>query len=216
MKKFFLLSLIVFVFLTGCIPLLLQDKQEFVVEVVGVSYLEEVKDWYQPSYSDYWAQDYPVIVLYYENNTSQYATRTNFYEQSGDFVAAAGEIVDNTAIKDNLNSIWKSYSPEYDVDVWYQQDAGEWQARVKPLSKDVVPTPNFLFLVEFEKVQGENYYKVTEISSKSPDENDRYHLGNIQVDSSHGFAVFAQRMPSTKVTLESETKILGAEVVWPK
>ncbi|WP_233185639.1 hypothetical protein [Thermotoga sp. SG1] len=131
MKRFFLLLVVALLLLTSCLPLP-EEKHEFIVEVVGNTYLSNVMNWYQPSYSDYWLQEHPVLVLYYEDNTNSYNERQGFYEQSGDFVAAAGEIVDTSNLEDDLTNIWQSYTPIYDVDVWYQGDEGGWQARVRP------------------------------------------------------------------------------------
>ncbi|WP_233185640.1 hypothetical protein [Thermotoga sp. SG1] len=67
-----------------------------------------------------------------------------------------------------------------------------------------------------EFVKNDEYFRVLSITEPSYDPNkDVYHLGQVYRDSTHGFAVFVQKIPS-KVTLESETKIFGAEVVWPK
>jgi len=59
------------------------------------------------------------------------------------------------------------------------------------------------------------FYAITEPSYDQA--NDVYHLGQVDRDSTHGFAVFVQEVLSSKtVTPESERKILGAEVVWPE
>ncbi|WP_231556108.1 hypothetical protein [Thermotoga neapolitana] len=63
MKRFFLLSVVAFLLLTSCLPIL-EEKHEFIVEVVGNAYLNDVKNWYQPSYSDYLIQEHPVLLLY--------------------------------------------------------------------------------------------------------------------------------------------------------
>ncbi|WP_244857345.1 hypothetical protein [Thermotoga neapolitana] len=126
-------------------------------------------------------------------------------------VGTAGEIVDT----ERLTSIWQNYTPIYDVDVWYQYDEDEWQARVRPLSR-LELVGNRVFLVKFVK-DGE-YFRVLSITEPSYDQaNDVYHLGQVDRDSTHGFAVFVQEVLSSKtVTPESERKILGAEVVWPE
>lgn len=220
MKRFFLLSVVAFLLLTSCLPIL-EEKHEFIVEVVGNAYLNDVKNWYQPSYSDYLIQEHPVLLLYYESGTdpnSPYFQRQIFYEKNGDFVAAAGVIVGTAGEivdTERLTSIWQNYTPIYDVDVWYQYDEDEWQARVRPLSR-LELVGNRVFLVKFVK-DGE-YFRVLSITEPSYDQaNDVYHLGQVDRDSTHGFAVFVQEVLSSKtVTPESERKILGAEVVWPE
>ncbi|MCD6551630.1 hypothetical protein [Thermotoga sp.] len=212
MKRFFLLS-VVLVALASCVPLsFLEEKHEFIVEVVGDKYLNDVKDWYQTSYSDYWVQEHPVVVLYYDGS-GPYSERQEFYSKEKDFVAAGGEIVDTNNLKNNLNKTWSSYTPIYDVDVWWQVDADEWQARVRSLSR-LELVDNKVFLMEFKK--SDEYFLVQSITEPSHDsEKDVYHLGRLKRDSIHGFAVFVQEVPS-KITLVSNTKILGAEVVWPE
>jgi hypothetical protein len=217
MKRFFPFLGLILLILTACLPPL-EERHEFIVEVVGNAYLDDVMDWYQPSYGDYLVQEHPVIVLYYPDGSYAYSERAAFYEQNNDFVAAAGEIVDTADLKDDLNQIWSSYYPIYDVDVWWQADQGEWQARVKSLSKSVEFAPQSLFVVQFqrESYDGKVYYKVLSVDKEEPDENDLYHLGQLQVDSSHGFAVFLQEDPHKSLPAESNTKILGAEVRWIK
>ncbi|KHC90714.1 hypothetical protein Mc24_07283 [Thermotoga sp. Mc24] len=205
MKRFLLFVGVVFLLLTACLPLF-EERHEFIVEVVGNTYLYDVMDWYQPSYGDYLVQEHPVIVLYYPNEGSAYYERKTFYEQSGDFVAAAGEIVETTDLKNDLNRIWSSYYPTYDVDVWWQADQGEWQAKVKDLTKDVKITK--FFVVTFNK--RDNHCEVVDIKDENEiylDNSGVYHLGPMSgVD---GFAAFVQENPSG-------LKILGAEVRWIK
>lgn len=144
--------------------------------------------------------------------------KDRFLRENGDFVAAAGVIVGTAGEivdTERLTSIWQNYTPIYDVDVWYQYDEDEWQARVRPLSR-LELVGNRVFLVKFVK-DGE-YFRVLSITEPSYDQaNDVYHLGQVDRDSTHGFAVFVQEVLSSKtVTPESERKILGAEVVWPE
>ncbi|ABQ46116.1 hypothetical protein Tpet_0087 [Thermotoga petrophila RKU-1] len=215
MKRFFPFLGLILLILTACLPPL-EERHEFIVEVVGNAYLDDVMDWYQPSYGDYLVQEHPVIVLYYPDGSYAYSERAAFYEQNNDFVAAAGEIVDTADLKDDLNQIWSSYYPIYDVDVWWQADQGEWQARVKDLTKDVKITK--FFVVTFKKVG--NYCEVVDVKDEDEseiycDDKGVYHLGPLSgVD---GFVAFVQEAPSNRTLVPvSNTKILGAEVRWIK
>jgi hypothetical protein len=89
MKRFFPFLGLILLILTACLPPL-EERHEFIVEVVGNAYLDDVMDWYQPSYGDYLVQEHPVIVLYYPDGSYAYSERAAFYEQNNDFVAAAG------------------------------------------------------------------------------------------------------------------------------
>ncbi|AIY85639.1 MULTISPECIES: hypothetical protein [unclassified Thermotoga] len=211
MKRFFPFLGLILLILTACLPPI-EERHEFIIEVVGNAYLDDVMDWYQPSYGDYLVQAHPVIVLYYPDESYAYYERATFYEQYNDFVAAAGVIVDTADLKNDLGRIWNSYYPIYDVDVWWQADREEWQARVKGLTRDVNITT--FFVVTFNG--RDNYCEVVDIKDEGEiylDNNGVYHLGPLSgVD---GFAAFVQENPR-ELTLESNTKILGAEVRWIK
>ena len=212
------LATLVVLVVVGCVPLILEERHEFVVEVVGGEYLDEVMDWYQPNYSDYILQK-PVIVLYYPSDFLVYSTRKSYYQMPEDFVAAGGDIVDPSNLSADLNKIWSSYTPTYDIDVWWQDDAKEWQAKVKDLSKTITLEGYKFFLIEFNKEihgSGKIYYKVKGLREVEPDKNNIFHLGDVK----DGFVVILQEDPSQRASSkgilgESNTKILGAEVVWP-
>ncbi|WP_241241249.1 hypothetical protein [Thermotoga sp. 38H-to] len=156
MKRFFPFLGLIFLILTACLPPF-EERHEFIVEVVGDNYLGNVRDWYQPSYGDYLVQEHPVIVLHYPAKSNARNERAAFYQNNNDFVAAAGEIVNVENLKSDLDSIWSSYYPIYDVDVWWQADQGEWQAKVKDLTKDVKITK--FFVVTFNKRDNHCEYK---------------------------------------------------------
>jgi len=196
------LATLVVLVVVGCVPLILEERHEFVVEVVGEKYLDEVMKWYHPSYSDYNLQEKPVIVLYYDND-------------NGSFVAAAGEKFSSSDLKVFLEEKWESYNPRWDVDVFVTDN--KYYAKILPRKIDIKPEI-IVSLVEFEKKtygSSKNYYKVQKVTPLQ-EENGLYELGDPSQlrTSTKGFAVLVRSVEKIAIVPEI-TKILGAEVVWP-
>ena len=194
------LATLVVLVVVGCVPLILEERHEFVVEVAGEKYLDEVMKWYHPSYSDYILQK-PVIVLYYGND-------------NGSFVAAAGEKFSSSDLKVFLEEKWKSYNPRWDVDVFVTDN--KYYAKISLRKAE----PITVTLVEFEKKthsSSKNYYEVQKVTLLEEKKDDQYELGDPSQlrTSTKGFAVLVRSVVRTIGQEPTITEILGAEVVWP-
>ncbi len=197
--KWAVLATLVVLVVVGCVPPILEERHEFVVEVAGRERLDEVMNWYRPSYSDYILQKKPVIVLYYDNGNES-------------FVAAAGEIFSSGDLKAFLEEKWESYDPSWDVDVFVTDN--KYYAKISFRKAE----PITVTLVEFEKrtySSSKNYYKVQKVTLLE-EKNGLYELGDPSQlrTSTKGFAVLVRSVEKVAIVPEI-TKILGAEVVWP-
>lgn len=197
------LATLVVLVVVGCVPLILEERHEFVVEVAGKEYLDEVMSWYQPSYSDYISQKKPVIVLYYNNETP--------------FVAAAGEEFssgNSGNLTTFLNEKWRSYDPIFDVDVFVTD--GKYCVRLRE-KKGVLQAR--IELIKFKKVNNEDYYEVCAVVSQEDleEKNDLYILGDPSDlrTTEKGFAFVVRDLSKTVVMGREIYGIVGAEVVWP-